>query len=105
MLPPRLSHPDRKSTRLNSSHLVISYAVFCLKKKPRKQVARGSGFVKSIPNPLVVVGFIQAMEELVVWSIGYKEAPRAGLMAVSRLSMIGAPPKTRTVPYWTVLLS
>src|SRR2546426_3556767 len=26
-------HADRKSTRLNSSHLVISYAVFCLKKK------------------------------------------------------------------------
>src|SRR5256885_12338382 len=28
-----LTHTDRKSTRLNSSHLVISYAVFCLKKK------------------------------------------------------------------------
>src|SRR2546426_7632231 len=28
-----LSEGDRKSTRLNSSHLVISYAVFCLKKK------------------------------------------------------------------------
>src|SRR3989454_5979937 len=28
---------DRKSTRLNSSHLVISYAVFCLKKKRRAQ--------------------------------------------------------------------
>src|SRR5438034_4344738 len=27
---------DRKSTRLNSSHTVISYAVFCLKKKKRK---------------------------------------------------------------------
>src|SRR2546426_5934612 len=27
------SHQDRKSTRLNSSHLVISYAVFCLTKK------------------------------------------------------------------------
>src|SRR5437899_8735731 len=27
--------PDRKSTRLNSSHLGISYAVFCLKKKTR----------------------------------------------------------------------
>src|SRR5256885_11189710 len=26
---------DRKSTRLNSSHLVISYAVFCLKKNPQ----------------------------------------------------------------------
>src|SRR5256885_3847826 len=30
-----LGHKDRKSTRLNSSHLVISYAVFCLKKKTR----------------------------------------------------------------------
>src|SRR5436305_11731823 len=28
-------HPDRKSTRLNSSHVRISYAVFCLKKKNR----------------------------------------------------------------------
>src|SRR5438045_9733257 len=28
-------HKDRKSTRLNSSHLGISYAVFCLKKKKR----------------------------------------------------------------------
>src|SRR2546426_12767143 len=28
---------DRKSTRLNSSHLVISYAVFCLKKKKKKE--------------------------------------------------------------------
>src|SRR5205814_8461168 len=28
-------HPDRKSTRLNSSHLGISYAVFCLKKKKK----------------------------------------------------------------------
>src|SRR5256885_6994550 len=27
---------DRKSTRLNSSHLVISYAVFCLKKKEQR---------------------------------------------------------------------
>src|SRR2546426_1140668 len=30
-------NPDRKSTRLNSSHLVISYAVFCLKKKKEQQ--------------------------------------------------------------------
>src|SRR5205814_5003849 len=29
-------YPDRKSTRLNSSHLGISYAVFCLKKKKKK---------------------------------------------------------------------
>src|SRR2546430_10335497 len=31
----RLFHLDRKSTRLNSSHSQISYAVFCLKKKKR----------------------------------------------------------------------
>src|SRR5688572_31866502 len=32
----RLPDPDRKSTRLNSSHSQISYAVFCLKKKKKK---------------------------------------------------------------------
>src|SRR5262245_66683185 len=31
------SNEDRKSTRLNSSHLGISYAVFCLKKKKNKE--------------------------------------------------------------------
>src|SRR5256885_5005275 len=35
-------HQDRKSTRLNSSHLVISYAVFCLKKKRRWQYLRAA---------------------------------------------------------------
>src|SRR2546426_3646230 len=34
---------DRKSTRLNSSHLVISYAVFCLKKKKKKNSENGRG--------------------------------------------------------------
>src|SRR2546426_3101857 len=33
------SNIDRKSTRLNSSHLVISYAVFCLKKKKLRKPA------------------------------------------------------------------
>src|SRR2546426_7093231 len=36
---------DRKSTRLNSSHLVISYAVFCLKKKKKQ-----TNHTKSINN-------------------------------------------------------
>src|SRR2546426_1895892 len=35
MTNPRYASTDRKSTRLNSSHLVISYAVFCLKKKKK----------------------------------------------------------------------
>src|SRR5260221_14209948 len=37
LLGERGDHRDRKSTRLNSSHTVISYAVFCLKKKKKRQ--------------------------------------------------------------------
>src|SRR2546430_4545680 len=42
------SRSDRKSTRLNSSHSQISYAVFCLKKKPYMKNARTSA--KSITH-------------------------------------------------------
>src|SRR5687768_17658618 len=35
--PKAFEHRDRKSTRLNSSHGYISYAVFCLKKKKKKK--------------------------------------------------------------------
>src|SRR5690349_23851111 len=34
---------DRKSTRLNSSHVEISYAVFCLKKKKNQHYSRATG--------------------------------------------------------------
>src|SRR5690349_22324445 len=34
---------DRKSTRLNSSHVEISYAVFCLKKKKKNQTTQSNG--------------------------------------------------------------
>src|SRR2546426_6970395 len=39
---------DRKSTRLNSSHLVISYAVFCLKKKKKQESERTVGSIHNI---------------------------------------------------------
>src|SRR5437879_11179359 len=39
----RLQLRDRKSTRLNSSHRCISYAVFCLKKKKKKNLNRMGG--------------------------------------------------------------
>src|SRR5438034_4065790 len=38
---------DRKSTRLNSSHTVISYAVFCLKKKKKRPRLRAPGAVEA----------------------------------------------------------
>src|SRR3989454_2482995 len=52
---------DRKSTRLNSSHLVISYAVFCLKKKN----------VNMVLSPELVVAF--------VWDDGKASARRSSL--------------------------
>src|SRR5256885_11436443 len=39
---PTTRNGDRKSTRLNSSHLVISYAVFCLKKKKKHNNCRST---------------------------------------------------------------
>src|SRR5438034_4821381 len=36
------THGDRKSTRLNSSHTVISYAVFCLKKKNKNNIKKNT---------------------------------------------------------------
>src|SRR5256885_10100958 len=41
---------DRKSTRLNSSHLVISYAVFCLKKNTTARVADLSAHPGNVSN-------------------------------------------------------
>src|SRR2546426_1311785 len=47
------THADRKSTRLNSSHLVISYAVFCLKKKrsPSEPSGESARTRQSRPSP------------------------------------------------------
>src|SRR3989449_2696260 len=38
---------DRKSTRLNSSHGYISYAVFCLKKKKKKKTTAETSYIKN----------------------------------------------------------
>src|SRR5256885_6826616 len=46
------SRRDRKSTRLNSSHLVISYAVFCLKKKKQKDNYDINQDLGAHPSPL-----------------------------------------------------
>src|SRR5256885_5622100 len=50
---PKRMAEDRKSTRLNSSHLVISYAVFCLKKK-----------TNSVPDGVVLHHYMQRRYEI-----------------------------------------
>src|SRR5205809_4532038 len=44
-------YADRKSTRLNSSHGYISYAVFCLKKKTHPRFSAGRLRSRSLQNP------------------------------------------------------
>src|SRR3712207_7868389 len=47
------SRQDRKSTRLNSSHANISYAVFCLKKK-KKSIPSITIYIHTLPIPLLL---------------------------------------------------
>src|SRR5438552_14823025 len=44
---------DRKSTRLNSSHQIISYAVFCLKKKKKNKKHRNTKQVTKMQTPRI----------------------------------------------------
>src|SRR5258708_21426920 len=48
---------DRKSTRLNSSHQIISYAVFCLKKKNKKRLNPGF-LIHPIVNTLIMTTYL-----------------------------------------------
>src|SRR5258708_20707234 len=54
----RLRHlvQDRKSTRLNSSHQIISYAVFCLKKKKKNEGQHRKTWMNALSNrsPLLI---------------------------------------------------
>src|SRR5256885_5166858 len=52
---------DRKSTRLNSSHLVISYAVFCLKKKKKKYTPDISEPLTSSQHPSSIPSYLDLL--------------------------------------------
>src|SRR2546430_7773969 len=52
----RIGHePDRKSTRLNSSHSQISYAVFCLKKKKKRNIDSHTAGVRHYRSNCILV--------------------------------------------------
>src|SRR2546429_6570862 len=63
------AHLDRKSTRLNSSHGYISYAVFCLKKKKVKvrpgtsSITRGAAMTVAAPTQAIDVGRRLVLDE------------------------------------------
>src|ERR1022692_5077567 len=94
---------DRKSTRLNSSHLVISYAVFCLKKKITDGVRAGrAGGIHDDRRP----GELQQLGR----NMG-NQAAQTALEAMIRLSffffflMIRRPPRFPLFPYTTLFRS
>src|SRR5471030_1706157 len=85
-LVPSATNPrDRKSTRLNSSHLGISYAVFCLKKKKRGFSALCDRCVQS----LLILGFDDGGLDMIVFF----------------LLMIRRPPRSTLFPYTTLFRS
>src|ERR1039457_1489078 len=86
---------DRKSTRLNSSHLVISYAVFCLKKKTQSQVALGDS-----DDEIGNVGGIVGM-----FGIHLDEGVVVQLQHFFFFLMIRRPPRSTLFPYTTLFRS
>src|SRR5699024_12032734 len=54
---------DRKSTRLNSSHVSISYAVFCLKKKKKDNTAKRGAKANNAASVLSALGCMQQSKE------------------------------------------
>src|SRR5260221_800921 len=59
---------DRKSTRLNSSHTVISYAVFCLKKKNKQSISHTETLASRTNTP---DNSVTAYETQVIWRQSY----------------------------------
>src|SRR3712207_8971435 len=74
---------DRKSTRLNSSHANISYAVFCLKKKTNHVATPADFFAVAAVSPLLVVSYLRL---LVVFTFTVRAAAPAPLLSVPFLS-------------------
>src|SRR5260363_360262 len=92
--------PDRKSTRLNSSHQLISYAVFCLKKKKTSSVDSTSAH-SSFSKVRLTSPSTARVRSCV--------APVAALTLIKILSffflMIRRPPRSTLFPYTTLFRS
>src|ERR1039457_255696 len=91
---------DRKSTRLNSSHLVISYAVFCLKKKSRAGHHQ-SGVEETGEDGCIDVGADDAIQD----GAALRRGKDAGIAVRPLFLMIRRPPRSTLFPYTTLFRS
>src|ERR1022692_2796442 len=94
---------DRKSTRLNSSHLVISYAVFCLKKKNVIEQIDGSDRAASLHPASLDRPFVCAAGSDRAASPRTESRLGTGVLrGVFFFLMIGRPPRSTLFPYPTL---
>src|ERR1022692_1133787 len=101
-----LFRSDRKSTRLNSSHLVISYAVFCLKKK-NKTSSRATES-KTNSNPTSARQYTGPPTSLWLLNVSCRwKAVRCGprCLVFFFFLMIRRPPRSTPFPYTTLFRS
>src|SRR5450631_2778619 len=97
------SAADRKSTRLNSSHMSISYAVFCLKKK--KTVDKGT-----LPLPTSIARYYNLRSPRVIYITRVSFVIRTHVLFMYIVSlffflMIRRPPRSTLFPYTTLFRS
>src|ERR1035438_3570063 len=97
---------DRKSTRLNSSHLGMSYAVFCLKKTPRGSRTNSRGRRR---RPGTEGKSTTARSSQVIEGAGRRPRDQPGRIAAVEgeffFLMIRRPPRSTLFPYTTLFRS
>src|SRR6266576_2213968 len=94
---------DRKSTRLNSSHVEISYAVFCLKKKKKACIVLYSLENKK-PSYHSVLSITPRLSQRLLVYLNHSPGPRPGRHPFCHFFflMIRRPPRSTLFPYTTL---
>src|ERR1039458_9426257 len=97
---------DRKSTRLNSSHLGISYAVFCLKKKKQHKTTLQSLLSRSSPSRQLPISRRVRENNGSCSPVLYARGCRSpGTVLFFFFLMIRRPPRSTLFPYTTLFRS
>src|ERR1022692_2051546 len=100
-----LFRSDRKSTRLNSSHLVISYAVFCLKKKKKQKTPASPVSARRRTVSLVAPRRAQSTFVLVSQRVRKQLGAKRASAFLFFFLMIRRPPRSTLFPYTTLFRS
>src|SRR5690606_722882 len=92
--------PDRKSTRLNSSHVKISYAVFCLKKKIKGAIIFSEKYELELKTGLMFAEDLFVLDYIVLFIYGMPRPPSPTLFPYTTLFRSCTRRSTRTGATW-----